>query len=269
MKDKEVMPARSCKSRSCMPRMSPRSCRCARWVRNRRPLCAPTGCQQNVADGEKIKGMLAEMGFAFTDDENEADFILFNTCAIREHAEDRVYGNIGALKNVKRRNPSVLIAVCGCMMEQERVAERHPHDVPVRQHRVRHACDPPPAGDDLHGGHGLEARVPARRGIEGDRRGGCPSGATARPAPGWTVMYGCDNFCSYCIVPYVRGREKSRHPDAIVEECRGLIEQRLQGDHAARAERQLLRQGAGGEDQFLGAAPPDRRDRPAITACAS
>ena len=69
------------------------------------------GCQQNVADGEKIKGMLAEMGFAFTEDENEADFILFNTCAIREHAEDRVFGNIGALKNVKRRNPSVIIAV--------------------------------------------------------------------------------------------------------------------------------------------------------------
>ena len=69
-----------------MPRMSPRSCRCARWVRNRR-LLRTYGCQQNVADGEKIKGMLAEMGFAFTDDENEADFILFNTCAIREHAE--------------------------------------------------------------------------------------------------------------------------------------------------------------------------------------
>ena len=82
------------------------------------------GCQQNVADGERIKGMLSEMGFEFTEDEDEADFILFNTCAIREHAEDRVFGNIGALKNVKRRNPSLLIAVCGCMMEQERVAER-------------------------------------------------------------------------------------------------------------------------------------------------
>ena len=82
------------------------------------------GCQQNVADGEKIKGQLEEMGFGFTDDVNEADFILFNTCAIREHAEDRVFGNVGALKNVKRRHPSVLIALCGCMMEQEHVAER-------------------------------------------------------------------------------------------------------------------------------------------------
>lgn len=82
------------------------------------------GCQQNVADGEKIKGMLEQMGFGFTDKEEEADFILFNTCAVREHAEDRIYGNVGALKNIKRRNPSLIIALCGCMMEQEHVAER-------------------------------------------------------------------------------------------------------------------------------------------------
>ena len=82
------------------------------------------GCQQNVADGEKIKGMLEKMGFGFTDKEEEADFILFNTCAVREHAEDRIYGNVGALKNIKRRNPSLIIALCGCMMEQEHVADR-------------------------------------------------------------------------------------------------------------------------------------------------
>lgn len=82
------------------------------------------GCQQNVADGEKIKGMLEKMGFGFTDKEEEADFILFNTCAVREHAEDRIYGNVGALKNIKRRNPSLVIALCGCMMEQEHVADR-------------------------------------------------------------------------------------------------------------------------------------------------
>ena len=82
------------------------------------------GCQQNVADGEKIKGFLEEMGFGFTEDPEEADFILFNTCAVREHAEDRVFGNVGALKNTKRRHPSVIIALCGCMMEQEHVAER-------------------------------------------------------------------------------------------------------------------------------------------------
>ena len=82
------------------------------------------GCQQNVADSEKIKGMLALSGFGFTDTPDDADFILFNTCAVREHAEDRVFGNVGALKNLKRRHPQILIALCGCMMEQEHIAEK-------------------------------------------------------------------------------------------------------------------------------------------------
>lgn len=89
------------------------------------------GCQQNVADGEKIKGLLAQMGFSFTQSPEEADFILFNTCAVREHAEDRVFGNVGALKNIKRRHPSVIIAVCGCMTEQEHVAERFRKSFPL------------------------------------------------------------------------------------------------------------------------------------------
>ena len=82
------------------------------------------GCQQNVADSERIKGMLAEMGFGFTEQPEEADLILFNTCAVREHASDRVFGNVGALKHIKRRRPEVLIAVCGCMVQQPHVAER-------------------------------------------------------------------------------------------------------------------------------------------------
>ena len=82
------------------------------------------GCQQNVADSEKIKGLLAEMGYEFTDKPDNADFILFNTCAVREHAEDRVFGNVGALKSIKRKHPSVLIALCGCMMEQEHIVNR-------------------------------------------------------------------------------------------------------------------------------------------------
>ena len=82
------------------------------------------GCQQNVADSERIKGMLDKAGFSFTENVEDADFILFNTCAVREHAEDRVFGNVGSLKNIKRKHPSVLIALCGCMMEQEHVAQR-------------------------------------------------------------------------------------------------------------------------------------------------
>ena len=88
------------------------------------------GCQQNVADGEKIKGLLSEMGFSFAESPEDADFILFNTCAVREHAEDRVFGNVGALKNIKRRHPATIIAVCGCMTEQEHVVERFKKSYP-------------------------------------------------------------------------------------------------------------------------------------------
>ena len=94
--------------------------------RGERPLAfiRTYGCQQNVADSEKIKGMLAASGFDFVESPEDADFILFNTCAVREHAEDRVFGNVGALKNLKRKHPQILIALCGCMMEQEHVANR-------------------------------------------------------------------------------------------------------------------------------------------------
>lgn len=182
------------------------------------------GCQQNVADGEKIKGQLEKMGFSFTDQEEEADLILFNTCAVREHAEDRVFGNVGALKNVKRRHPSLIIALCGCMMEEEHVAERIRKSFPyvdlVFGTHVIHRL-PELLFQTLTGGRRVFARgdeSPDRRIVEGlpIRRDGS--------VKAWvTVMYGCDNFCSYCIVPYVRGRERSRSPEAILEEFRGLV----------------------------------------------
>ena len=153
------------------------------------------GCQQNVADGERMKGMLSEMGFEFTEYEDEADFILFNTSAIREHAEDRVFGNIGALKNVKRRNPSLLIAVCGCMMEQERVAERIKVSFPFVNivfgthviHRLPEMMYTAVTDSKRVFLRGHESKeiiegLPVRR--DGNTRA-------------WvTVMYGCDNFCS-------------------------------------------------------------------------
>lgn len=183
------------------------------------------GCQQNVADGEKIKGQLEKMGFGFTSDVDKADFILFNTCAIREHAEDRVFGNVGALKNVKRRHPSVLVALCGCMMEQEHVAERIRKSFPyvnlVFGTHVIHKL-PELLSRTLTGGRRVFERgddsedrqivegLPVHR--DGDIRAWC------------TVMYGCNNFCSYCVVPYVRGRERSRSPQAILEEFTGLVQ---------------------------------------------
>ena len=180
------------------------------------------GCQQNVADGEKIKGLLAEMGFSFTDGPEDADFILFNTCAVREHAEDRVFGNVGALKNIKRRRPSVIIAVCGCMTEQEHVAERLKKSYPfvniVFGTHVIHRL-PEMLCTNL-----TQSQRVFLRGCEGEEvLEGIPIRRDGNSRAWVTVMYGCDNFCSYCIVPYVRGREKSREPQHILEEFRELV----------------------------------------------
>lgn len=182
------------------------------------------GCQQNVSDSEKIKGFLAEMGFAFTEHEEDADFILFNTCAVREHAEDRVFGNVGALKNVKRRHPSTLIAVCGCMMEEEKAAERIKSVFPfvglVFGTHVIHKFP------QLLLRALTESKRVFARGDDSEDRNiaeGLPVRRDGTVKAWLTVMYGCNNFCSYCIVPYVRGRERSREPEAILEEFKGLV----------------------------------------------
>jgi len=180
------------------------------------------GCQQNVADSEKIKGMLSVAGFDFTEKAEDADFILFNTCAIREHAEDRVFGNVGALKNIKRRHPSVIIALCGCMMEQKAVADRIYKSYPFV--------------NLVFGTHSI-ARFPELfyNLLVNSKRvfGSCDDNTIYEDIPilrdkdfkGWlSIMYGCDNFCSYCIVPYVRGRERSRSSDAIIAEAKAMIE---------------------------------------------
>lgn len=183
------------------------------------------GCQQNVADSEKIEGMLQEMGFGFTKDPKEADLILFNTCAVREHAEDRVFGNVGALKNIKRRNPQLIIALCGCMMEQEHVAKR-----------IRESF---PYVDLVFGTHVIHRfpellfhcltdhhRIFSRGDDSEDREimEGLPIRRDGKVKAWLTIMYGCDNFCSYCVVPYVRGRERSRTPEAVIKEFQELVQ---------------------------------------------
>ena len=180
------------------------------------------GCQQNVADSEKIKGMLKQSGFDFTEEPENADFILFNTCAVREHAEDRVFGNVGALKNIKRRHPQILIALCGCMMEQEHVANRIYKSFPFvglvfGTHSLHHF--PELMYSSLVNGKRVFERgnddkkiyegIPIHR--DGNFKGWLP------------IMYGCNNFCTYCVVPYVRGRERSREKDIIVSEARDMI----------------------------------------------
>lgn len=180
------------------------------------------GCQGNVSDGERIKGILETLGYGFTDDIEEADLILYNTCAIREHAEDRIYGNVGAIKKLKKENPNLIIALCGCMMQQKRVADKIKKSYPYV--------------DLVFGTHVIH-RLPEliyRVLCTGKRVFECPDsdGVIAENLPvhrdgvikGWLpIMYGCNNFCSYCIVPYVRGRERSREPQDVIAEAKELI----------------------------------------------
>ena len=181
------------------------------------------GCQQNVSDSEKIKGMLSCMGFNFTQIEEDADFVLFNTCAIREHAQDRVFGNVGALKTIKKRHPSMLIALCGCMMEQEHVVEKIKKsfafvDLVFGTHSLHHFPEL------LYNIISKEKRI-FEYGIDDiDIVEGMPIKRDGKFKAWLPIMYGCDNFCSYCIVPYVRGRERSRKSKDIINEAKNLIE---------------------------------------------
>ena len=181
------------------------------------------GCQQNEADSERLRGYMAQMGYQFTNDENEADLILINTCAVRGHAEDRVLGNVGALVHTKRRHPGQVICLCGCMAQEKVVEEK------IRQ-SYRHV-------DLVFGPHALWQfpqllhRVLTRRGRvfeTTDQDGSIAEGIPVVRQNGvkaWvSIMYGCNNFCSYCIVPYVRGRERSRDPEDILREVRELAE---------------------------------------------
>ncbi|MCI9026866.1 MAG: tRNA (N6-isopentenyl adenosine(37)-C2)-methylthiotransferase MiaB [Lawsonibacter sp.] len=182
------------------------------------------GCQQNEADSERLRGYLEKMGFGFTASEEEARIIVINTCAIREHAEQRVFGNVGALVHVKRRHPDTLICLCGCMAQQPHVAKK------IRE-SYRHV-------DLVFGPHALW-RFPEMVHTLLTQRGRTFSvddeaGSIAEGIPvvrqdnikAWvSIMYGCNNFCSYCIVPYVRGRERSRRPEDILAEVRQLAEE--------------------------------------------
>ena len=182
------------------------------------------GCQQNVNDGEKIKGVLQDVGFGLCDNVEHADLILFNTCAVREHAEQRVFGNVGALKKLKEQNPRLIIGVCGCMAQQAHIVEK------LRQSY--------PYVDLVFGVDGID-RLPAmlaqrisrgKRYLENpEERNAVVEEMPIRRDSGFRawlpIMYGCDNFCTYCIVPYVRGRERSREPAAILAEFKELIAQ--------------------------------------------
>lgn len=176
------------------------------------------GCQQNSSDSEKIKGMLWDMGFDFCNHAEDADFVLYNTCAVRENAELRVFGNLGALKHVKRRNPEMVIGVCGCMMQQAHIAET------IRK-KYKHV-------DLVFGTHALFRFPSLLAGVwQGDRKIDVENEdghifeeisyhRDPPPLAKIPIMYGCNNFCTYCIVPYVRGRERSRDAERILQEVK-------------------------------------------------
>lgn len=189
------------------------------------PLCCvhSYGCQQNVSDGEKLLGQLSLMGCGVTDDMTAADIIILNTCAVRENAELKVYGNIGELKRLKEQKPDMIIAVGGCMGQEPKTAEK------IKK-SYRHV-------DIVFGTFAAkelsrliyEALTQRRLIVDtAERNTECfediPAVRNEKYKAGVSIMYGCNNFCSYCIVPYVRGRERSREPEKIIEEIKRLAD---------------------------------------------
>lgn len=180
------------------------------------------GCQQNFSDGEKLEGLLEEMGYEITNSAEEAEFVIFNTCAIRENAEKRVFGNVGILKKAHEENPDMIIAVCGCMVQQEHIAKKfrqsYPfvdivfgtHAAPRLPELVYKHITAKKRQFDIGEGEGCMAEyLPIHR--DSDMKANLP------------IMHGCDNFCTYCVVPLVRGREKSREPENILAEAREIV----------------------------------------------
>ncbi len=179
------------------------------------------GCQLNVADGEKLKGILRQMGYGFTDDAAKASLILYNTCAVRENAEDRVFGTLGSIKKLKRENPALIICVTGCMTAQPQIAEKirtsYSHvDVVLGTSAVSRL--PQMLYAHMQGvlyAQDIETYMDIPEGRESVRDSSFKASVP--------IMFGCNNFCTYCIVPYVRGRERSRRPEHIIAEVRGLV----------------------------------------------
>ena len=179
------------------------------------------GCQQNEADSERIRGWLAQMGYGFTADENEADVVVINTCAVREHAEMRVLGNVGALTHTKRKKPGQLICLCGCAMQEPHMAEK----IKTSFRHVDLVFGPhvlwrfPEFLERLLTERGRIFETPDLPGVIAE---GLPVRREGKLKAWVSIMYGCNNFCTYCIVPYVRGRERSRDPERILDEVRQL-----------------------------------------------
>ncbi|MDU2658643.1 MAG: tRNA (N6-isopentenyl adenosine(37)-C2)-methylthiotransferase MiaB [Clostridium perfringens] len=188
-------------------------------------FCISTyGCQMNEEYSEKLSGMLKSQGYERTENKEEASIIIFNTCCVRENAENKVFGNLGQLKQLKKKNPNLVIAICGCMMQQVGMADKvlktfpyvdiifgthNAHKFPEYLHRV------------LQEGVQVKEILNKEEGIVE----GLPIDRKSDVKAFVTIMYGCNNFCTYCIVPYVRGRERSRKSEDIIKEIEELVSQ--------------------------------------------
>lgn len=186
-------------------------------------FCLSTfGCQMNARDSEKIKGMLEKIGYTQTENEDEADFIIYNTCCVRENAELKIYGRLGALKGKKRHNPNLMVALCGCMMQQDIVLDTLKKnykfvDIIFGTYNIYKL--PELLQTRLETGEGVIDIWDSYQDIVED----LPDARKYNFKACVNIMYGCDNFCTYCIVPYVRGRERSREAADIIAEIKALV----------------------------------------------
>ena len=198
-----------------------------RYGRPPKALVRAFGCAPNMDDGDKIRGMLAQMGCQFTDSVEEADIALYNTCAIRENAEQKVFGILGQATHQKESRRGMLIALCGCMAQQKEVSGKLKKSFPsVDLVFGPHALYKLPQllhETLLHAAPGARRRVYDTEDSDGVIAEGIPTLRTDKVRAGLPIMYGCNNFCTYCVVPLVRGRERSRMPEDILAEARGLI----------------------------------------------
>ena len=180
------------------------------------------GCQGNIADSEKICGIMDSLGFTEVFTEEESDIIFFNTCAIRENAENRIYGELGRLLPIKRKKPELLIALCGCMPQEEVTVEKirktyKQVDIIFGTHNIYKIPE------YVYDAYMSQERVVEVLSYEGDIVEGMPVKRGSNRVAWVDIMYGCDEFCTYCIVPYTRGRERSRKPEDIINEVNTLI----------------------------------------------
>ena len=181
------------------------------------------GCQQNEADSEKLRGYLTQCGYAIIGEAEGADVVIMNTCAIREHAEQRVFGNLGALTHTKRRHPRQKIFLCGCMAGETKVSDRVKKSYPYVDgvFSTHHLWQFP---EILWNVLNRKKRQFYIEDEPGSIAEGIPQ-VRDHTLKAWvSIMYGCNNFCTYCIVPYVRGRERSRKMEDILAECKCVIE---------------------------------------------